>query len=86
MLPILRSLNKVYGPISVIHFDAHLVSNAFLTMGGLRKLNTAYRTLGQRTLARAPINPESLMEPFSTLLKRKVYLEIIASMVASDAN
>lgn len=55
-------------------------------MGGLRKLNTAYRTLGQRTLARAPINPESLMEPFSTLLKRKVYLEIIASMVASDAN
>ena len=26
MLPILRSLNKVYGPISVIHFDAHLDS------------------------------------------------------------
>jgi len=24
VLPILRSLNKVYGPISVIHFDAHL--------------------------------------------------------------
>lgn len=24
MLPILRSLNKVYGPVSVIHFDAHL--------------------------------------------------------------
>ncbi|KAI0248388.1 arginase family-domain-containing protein [Lactifluus subvellereus] len=26
VLPILRSLNKVYGPISVIHFDAHLDS------------------------------------------------------------
>jgi hypothetical protein len=26
VLPILRSLHKVYGPISVIHFDAHLVS------------------------------------------------------------
>lgn len=25
VLPILRSLHKVYGPISVIHFDAHLV-------------------------------------------------------------
>ncbi|THU77230.1 Arginase/deacetylase [Dendrothele bispora CBS 962.96] len=24
VLPILRSLNKIYGPISVIHFDAHL--------------------------------------------------------------
>jgi agmatinase len=24
VLPILRSLYKVYGPISVIHFDAHL--------------------------------------------------------------
>ncbi|KAF4604544.1 hypothetical protein EYR40_003318 [Pleurotus pulmonarius] len=24
VLPILRSLNKVYGPVSVIHFDAHL--------------------------------------------------------------
>lgn len=24
MLPILRALNKVYGPVSVIHFDAHL--------------------------------------------------------------
>ena len=24
MLPILRSLNSVYGPVSVIHFDAHL--------------------------------------------------------------
>ena len=24
MLPILRSLNKVYGPVSAIHFDAHL--------------------------------------------------------------
>ena len=24
VLPILRALNKVYGPISVIHFDAHL--------------------------------------------------------------
>ena len=24
VLPILRSLHKVYGPISVIHFDAHL--------------------------------------------------------------
>src|SRR5882757_6626410 len=24
VLPILRSLNKVYGPISVIHFDAHI--------------------------------------------------------------
>lgn len=23
-LPILRALNKTYGPISVIHFDAHL--------------------------------------------------------------
>jgi agmatinase len=25
VLPILRSLKKIYGPISVIHFDAHLV-------------------------------------------------------------
>lgn len=25
VLPVLRSLFKVYGPISVIHFDAHLV-------------------------------------------------------------
>ena len=24
VLPILRSLNKIYGPVSVIHFDAHL--------------------------------------------------------------
>lgn len=24
LLPILRSLSKVYGPISIIHFDAHL--------------------------------------------------------------
>lgn len=24
VLPILRALNKVYGPVSVIHFDAHL--------------------------------------------------------------
>ena len=24
VLPILRSLHEVYGPISVIHFDAHL--------------------------------------------------------------
>lgn len=24
MLPILRALYKVYGPLSVIHFDAHL--------------------------------------------------------------
>ena len=24
VLPILRSLNKVYGPVSVIHFDAHI--------------------------------------------------------------
>lgn len=24
VLPILRSLNKVYGPVSIIHFDAHL--------------------------------------------------------------
>lgn len=24
VLPILRSLKKVYGPVSVIHFDAHL--------------------------------------------------------------
>lgn len=24
MLPILRALYKIYGPISVIHFDAHL--------------------------------------------------------------
>jgi agmatinase len=24
VLPILRSLHKTYGPISVIHFDAHL--------------------------------------------------------------
>lgn len=29
VLPILRSLYKVYGPISVIHFDAHLVSLFF---------------------------------------------------------
>ena len=26
VLPILRSLNKVYGPVSVIHFDSHLDS------------------------------------------------------------
>ncbi|CAH0021631.1 unnamed protein product, partial [Clonostachys rhizophaga] len=26
LLPILRSLNKVYGPVSVIHFDSHLDS------------------------------------------------------------
>jgi hypothetical protein len=26
VLPILRSLNKIYGPVAVIHFDAHLVS------------------------------------------------------------
>lgn len=24
VLPILRSINKVYGPITVIHFDSHL--------------------------------------------------------------
>jgi len=29
VLPILRSLHKIYGPISVIHFDAHLVSLFF---------------------------------------------------------
>lgn len=29
VLPILRALHKIYGPISVIHFDAHLVSKTF---------------------------------------------------------
>ena len=24
VLPILRALNKIYGPVSVIHFDAHI--------------------------------------------------------------
>jgi agmatinase len=24
VLPILRSINSVYGPVSVIHFDSHL--------------------------------------------------------------
>ncbi|GAA5917259.1 hypothetical protein JCM6882_009263 [Rhodosporidiobolus microsporus] len=36
VLPILRSLNKVYGPISVIHFDAHLDTwNGALYRGAL---------------------------------------------------
>lgn len=30
VLPILRSLHKIYGPISVIHFDAHLVRSVIL--------------------------------------------------------
>lgn len=28
VLPILRSLEKVYGPVSVIHFDAHMDTGA----------------------------------------------------------
>lgn len=34
MLPILRSLNKVYGPVSVIHFDAHLDTWGYLPIPG----------------------------------------------------
>ena len=34
VLPILRSLNKVYGPVSVIHFDAHLDTWGYPAMAG----------------------------------------------------
>ncbi|ETW86728.1 hypothetical protein HETIRDRAFT_307854 [Heterobasidion irregulare TC 32-1] len=34
VLPILRSLNKVYGPVSVIHFDAHLDTWGYLPIPG----------------------------------------------------
>ncbi|KAA1467790.1 Arginase/deacetylase [Dentipellis sp. KUC8613] len=34
VLPILRSLHKVYGPIAVIHFDAHLDTWGYPPVGG----------------------------------------------------
>ena len=53
MLPILRSLYKVYGPISVIHFDAHLVGTFFdltiRTFLQIRGLKDTWGYLGPAT-------------------------------------
>lgn len=43
VLPILRSVKKAYGPISVIHFDSHLlVAEQPLLWGTLHSLTVLY--------------------------------------------
>lgn len=77
MLPILRSLHKVYGPISVIHFDAHLVRALFLAYSIFYKLK---RTHGVHTQAQQVTKLALHMEPFFTLLEKKVYFQTLVYM------
>lgn len=76
-LPLLRSINSVYGPISVIHFDSHLgmisqqclLGNAyccFQTHGNLRcsavRLPTQLQSTTERTFGTPPKKASSKMD------------------------
>ena len=66
-LPLLRSINKAYGPVTVIHFDSHLYGHTSIPMPILHA-NYPVTPGNPRSLADPPAkSPPSTTGPTSTM-------------------